>query len=95
MITQNRGTIAFAVCGIFCTLEAALQSARALTAQGRFEALAMSLAPLVAFLLLFFINNDLMLPMVQTTVGWCAIGVMLTLELIGYFVIRSIVNIEV
>ena len=33
MITQNRGTIAFAVCGSFCTLEAALQSARALTAQ--------------------------------------------------------------
>ena len=33
-ITQNRGTIAFAVCGSFCTLEAALQSARALTAQG-------------------------------------------------------------
>ena len=30
MITQNRGTIAFAVCGSFCTLEAALQSARAL-----------------------------------------------------------------
>lgn len=71
------------------------QKLRALTAQGRFEALAMSLAPLVAFTLLFFINNDLMLPMVQTTVGWCAIGVMLTLELIGYFVIRSIVNIEV
>ena len=71
------------------------QKLRALTVQGRFEALAMSLAPLVAFLLLFFINNELMLPMVQTTVGWCAIGVMLTLELIGYFVIRSIVNIEV
>ena len=34
MITQHRGTIAFAVCGSFCTLEAALQSARALTAQG-------------------------------------------------------------
>ena len=34
MITQNRGTIAFAVCGSFCTLEAALQSARALAAQG-------------------------------------------------------------
>ena len=34
MITQNRGTIAFAVCGSFCTLEAALQSACALTAQG-------------------------------------------------------------
>jgi tight adherence protein B len=71
------------------------QRLKALTAQGRFEALAMSLAPLFAFLLLFFINNDLMLPMVQTTIGWCAIGVMLTLEAIGYCVIRKIVNIEV
>ena len=71
------------------------QKLRALTAQGRFEALAMSLAPLAAFTLLFFINNDLMLPMVQTLIGWCAIGVMLTLEAIGYFVIRAIVDIKV
>ena len=71
------------------------QKLRALTAQGRFEALAMSLAPLAAFLLLFFINNELMLPMVQTLIGWCAIGVMLTLEVIGYFVIRTIVDIKV
>ena len=71
------------------------QKLQALTAQGRFEALAMALAPLLAFLLLFFINNDLMLPMVQTAIGWCAIGITLTLEAIGYFVIRSIVNIEV
>ncbi len=71
------------------------QKLRALTAQGRFEALAMSLAPLAAFLLLFFINNELMLPMVQTLIGWCAIGVMLTLEVIGYFAIRAIVDIKV
>lgn len=71
------------------------QKLRALTAQGRFEALAMSLAPLLAFVLLFVINNDLMLPMVQTLIGWCAIGVMLTLETIGYFVIRAIVDVKV
>ena len=71
------------------------QKLKALTAQGRVEALAMALAPLVAFLLLFFINNDLMLPMVQTLIGWCAIGAMLALEVIGYLVIRSIVDIKV
>jgi len=71
------------------------QKLRALTAQGRFEALAMSLAPLLAFVLLFVINNDLMLPMVQTLIGWCAIGIMLTLETIGYFVIRAIVDVKV
>lgn len=67
----------------------------ALTAQGRFEAIAMSAAPLVALVLLLCINSELMLPLFQTTIGWCAIGVMFTLEIIGYFVIRAIVNIEV
>ena len=34
MNTQSRGTLAFAVCGSFCTLESALEQARVLTAQG-------------------------------------------------------------
>lgn len=67
----------------------------ALTAQGRFEALAMSLAPLAAFLLLFVVNNDLMLPMVTTAVGWSAIGIMLVLEFVGYLAIRAIIDIKV
>ena len=71
------------------------QRLQALTAQGRFEALAMSLAPLLAFVLLFVINNELMLPMIQSLIGWCAIGVMLTLEVIGYIVIRKIVDVKV
>ena len=70
------------------------QKLQALTAQGRFEALAMSLAPLLAIILLFIINNDLMLPMVQTLIGWTAIGIMLTLDVIGYIVIRAIVNVK-
>ena len=72
-----------------------IRKLNARTAQGRFEAIAMSAAPLVAFVLLFCINSELMMPMFQSIIGWCAIGVMLTLEVIGYFVIRAIVNIEV
>ena len=34
MNTQKRGTIAFAVCGSFCTLDAALAAAETLTRQG-------------------------------------------------------------
>lgn len=71
------------------------QKLQALTAQGRFEALAMSLAPLLAFTLLFVINNDLMLPMIKTLIGWCALGIMVTLEIIGYAVIRAIIDIKV
>ena len=67
----------------------------ALTAQGRFEALAMSLAPLAAFLILFLVNSELMMPLITTGVGWCAICAMLSLELIGYLAIRKIIDIKV
>ncbi len=98
LTTQSGGSLADVLQRITQTIQGRTefhQKLRALTAQGRFEALAMSLAPLVAFLLLFFINNDLMLPMVQTAIGWAAIGIMLTLEFIGYVVIRKIVDIKV
>ena len=95
---QSGGSLAEVLQRITQTIRARIefhQKLAALTAQGRFEALAMSLAPLLAFIILFIINNDLMLPMVKTGIGWCAIGVMLTLEAIGYIVIRAIINVKV
>jgi len=71
------------------------QKLRTLTAQGRFEAIAMASAPLAAFVLLYFCQPDLMLPLVTTVTGWCAIAAALTLEVIGYVIIRKIVTIEV
>ena len=71
------------------------QKLRTLTAQGRFEALAMASAPVVAFFLLYFCQSDLMTPLVTTATGWCAIAVAFTLEVIGYVIIRKIVTIEV
>ncbi len=68
---------------------------RTMTAQGRFEAVAMASAPLVAFGVLFFIDPALMQPLVQTKIGWVAIGVMLILETIGFLAINKIVTIEV
>jgi len=68
---------------------------RTMTAQGRFEAIAMAGAPLIAFLLLFYLDRELMSPMVTTQLGWCAIGVVITLETIGFFIINKIVTIEV
>ena len=68
---------------------------KTLTAQGRFEALAMASAPLAAFILLYFCQPDLMKPLVTTTTGWLAIGVAAALEVIGFLVIQKIVTIEV
>lgn len=71
------------------------QKLRTLTAQGKFEALAMASAPLAAFILLYFCQPGLMTPLVTTAIGWCAIAVAFTLEVIGYIIIRKIVTIEV
>ena len=68
---------------------------RTMTAQGRFEAIFMASAPLIAFLLIYFIQPELMRPMVTTKLGWCAIGTVVALEVIGFFSINKIVTVEV
>ena len=66
-----------------------------MTAQGRFEALAMSLAPIVVYVLLRLIDPDLMRPLTSTLAGWCTIGFVAVWLIIGFFVINKIVTIEV
>ncbi|NMA20955.1 MAG: hypothetical protein GX927_10295 [Lentisphaerae bacterium] len=70
------------------------QKVKTMTAQGRFEAIAMASAPLVAFVVLFAIDQDLMLPLITTRIGYAAIGFTILLELIGFFWIHKIVTIE-
>ena len=66
-----------------------------MTAQGRFEAIAMASAPVLAFLILFFLDRGLMLPLVQTSIGWAAIGAVVILETVGFLVINKLVTIDV
>ena len=68
---------------------------RTMTAQGRFEAIAMAAAPAVAFVILFFLDRELMMPLVQTKIGWCAIAAVALLETIGFVIINKIVTIDV
>ena len=66
-----------------------------LTAQGKFESIVMSCAPLMAFLILYLLDRQLMEPLVTTGPGWAAIGGVLLLEAIGYIFIKKIVTIEI
>ena len=66
-----------------------------LTAQGKFESIVMSCAPLMAFAILYILDRQLMAPLVTTALGWCAIGAVLMLETIGYLFIRKIVKVEI
>ena len=65
-----------------------------MTAQGRYEALVISLAPVAAFVLFYFIDPALMRPLVQTGVGWIAIGVAAALIATGYTILRKMTNVE-
>ena len=66
-----------------------------LTAQGKFEAIAMSVMPIVVFFILFFEDRPLVMPLITTTTGWTAICAVLVLITCGYLCIRKIVTIEV
>ena len=66
-----------------------------MTAQGRFEALAISCAPLAAFIILYVIDPVLMKPLVTTGIGWLAVGAACILISIGYYVLNKIITIEV
>lgn len=66
-----------------------------LTAQGKFEAIAMSVMPIVVFFILFFENRPLVMPLVTTETGWTAIAAVCVLITCGYLCIRRIVTIEV
>lgn len=66
-----------------------------ITAQGKFESVAMSVMPFVVFVILFFENRPLVMPLVTTDTGWIAIGIIAAMVLCGYVWIRRIVTIEV
>lgn len=98
LTTQTGGSLVDVLVQLVDTIRERMefhQKLRSLTAQGKFEAIAMASAPLAAFVLLYFCQPDLMLPLVTTLTGWIAIGVAFALEVAGYFVIREIVTIEV
>lgn len=68
---------------------------KTMTAQGRFEAIAMSLAPVFVYIILRLIDPELMKPLTGTFIGWCTIGGVAVMIAIGFFIINKIVTIEV
>lgn len=98
LTTEAGGSLASVLSEMTATVRGRREFAdkvKALTAEGRFEAIAMSCAPLAAFAFLHLIQADLMRPLYTTGIGWCALGAVVTLEVAGYFTIRKIVSIEV
>jgi tight adherence protein B len=68
---------------------------RALTAQGKMQAIVICLLPIFIGVALNFIAPDLMRPMFESWQGWILIGVIVVMEAVGAFFIRKIVVIDV
>jgi Flp pilus assembly protein TadB len=67
----------------------------AMTAQGRCEAIAVAVMPLVALLVFACTDFELIRPLFTTPIGWTALGVAFVLECIAYVVIKQILRVEV
>ena len=67
----------------------------ALTAQGRMSAVVLALLPIALAAFLFSVNHDYFDPLLASPMGKIAIGIALLMELLGYLVIKKIVDIDV
>ena len=71
------------------------EKVKTLTAQGRFEGYVLGCMPIVAFVLFYFLQPEIMSVLFTTIVGWTAIGVVIALETVGFIVISKITAIDV
>ncbi len=67
---------------------------KTMISQSEFEAFAISLSPLAAFVILYLLDSRLMRPMLTTPIGLGAIGVVVLLEIIGFFVLKKVTRVK-
>jgi tight adherence protein B len=68
---------------------------KALTSQGKMQAILMGAMPFFLGAGIFMIDEKLILPLFQNPVGWALLLVMAVLNTLGFIFIRKIVNVEV
>jgi len=68
---------------------------RAISAHGRMTGIALTCIPMAVALLMFYVNPDYISFFVKEETGHIMAGIAMTLQLIGYLIIRKIVSIEV
>jgi tight adherence protein B len=67
----------------------------ALTAQGKMQGILVAILPIFVGGMLYMIDPHLMAPMFSSAVGLVVVGMMIIMEVLGYFFIYKITNIEV
>jgi tight adherence protein B len=67
---------------------------RVMTAEGRFQGILMCFMPFLVAGILAYINPEIMMPLVETTIGHMLIVAVVMLEILGWLVIREILKLE-
>ena len=68
---------------------------RAMTTEGRMQAIVMSALPMVMIVLLGLVKRDLVAPLFTTVAGWCTLMVLFLMQGVAYLWIRKIVDVKV
>ena len=68
---------------------------KAMTTEGRMQAIVMSALPLVMIVLLGLVKRDLVSPLFTTGAGWATLCVLFTMQGLAYLWIRKIVDVKV
>jgi len=67
---------------------------KTLTAQGRLSGLIISLLPIILGLILYILQPDIYKLLITEHIGWVMIGIGVTMQVIGIFIIRKIICVE-
>jgi len=71
------------------------EKVKTMTAQGRFEGLVLAAMPVVAFVIFYFIQPEMMSVLYTTQTGWLMLGLVAVLEAFGFVTINAICKVEV
>ncbi len=66
-----------------------------LTAQGKLQGIVMTGLPVLLGVLLNFMEPEAMSKLWTTTIGWVVLGIVIIMEMLGYFMINKITSIDV
>jgi len=92
------GNLSDAIYRLSVTLRKKLETEgkiKALTAQGRLQGVVMTLLPIFLGFILYKMEPEIMSRLITDPIGWVVLTIIFVMELLGYFFIRKIVNIDV
>lgn len=97
-LSETGGNLAEAFDSIVNTInerERVREKIKSMTALGEYQGLIAALSPIVFIGLLYFMNPDIAMSLLNTVPGWIILGVALTLDILGYFLMKKIATIKV